>query len=175
MDEEKKEMDTPEENQWGEGDSQEETPEGEADDIEKIKKERDSAIAQKEHYRGKYDKAKSAFEEEKKDADTPKETADAKGKLDFLVENMGSDYTKEDVELISKQAKLDGVTLSEAAKDKDISDIINQRHKKAKEDAKSLDSNFTNYPKPDKPLEEMTPKEHQAYEEKLQRARKNQM
>lgn len=175
MDEEKKEMDTPEENQGGEGDSPNETPEEVADDIEKVKKERDSALAQKEHYREKYDKAKSAFEEEKKGADTPKETADADGKLDFLMENMGSGYTKEDVELISKKAKMDSVTLSEAAEDKDIADIINQRHKKAKEDAKSLDSNITDYPKPDKPLEEMTAKEHQAYEEKVQKAAKNQM
>jgi len=170
--EEKQETDTPEENQSEEQTSESSEESQDSEDIEALKKQLNSAVKQKEHFRKKFDEVKSALNEEKQEAETPQEKSEVEDKVNFLLENQGKNYSKEDIELISKKAKLDSLSMSKAAEDEDIQSIIENRHQKKKQDEESIEPSSPTMPQPDKPISEMTSSEFRKYEERVNQAQK---
>jgi len=170
MTDEQKEEQTSEENQ--EEETSEETPQEESsEDTDKLKKERDSAIKQKEHYRKKYEGVQNALSEDKEQADTKQEKTEIDDKMDFLLNNMGKEYAKDDIELISKKAKMDGVSMDKAAEDEDIKSIIETRHSKKQKDEETIEPSSPTVPQPDKPISELIKEgKFKEYEDKVNKS-----
>ena len=106
--------------------TEEETEEPKTSEPEKAKtsKELQSALAQKEHFRKKYEEAK------KSTSRTPATDSEWKDKVEFLIKNR--DYNEEEFDHIATAAQRKGVSLEEAAK-AESEYIAFRREKVAKE------------------------------------------
>ena len=140
-------------------------PEGE-NPVEKSK-ELETALAQKKHWREKYDKLAKVQESEPIKPSVPLSDDDWRTRTDFLLTNRGKDYSREEFDHISMVSKEKGVSLDAAAKLE--ADYINFNRDKV-ENSKKVPGSSSALgvgEKSDKDIGNMTDTEHEAYWKKM--------
>ena len=137
------------------------TPEGE----NPIKKSKDleTALAQKKHWREKYDKLAKEKESNPDKPSVPLSDNDWRTKTDFLLNNRNKDYSREEFDHISIVSKERGISLDEAAKQS--ADYINFNRDKVENSKKvpGSSSALGASGKSDKDIANMTEAEHEAF------------
>lgn len=119
------------------------------EDYEKLKKEKETLLAQKEHWRKKAESVKSEKPALTKSNGLSREEAIlyAKG------------FTDDEVELAIKLSKVNGVSILEAAEDDYLASKRNARIQKDRSEKASLGASTGSF-KTKKPIEEMSNEEH---------------
>ncbi len=149
--------------------SENETEELTTPEPEKAEKSKEfqTILAQKEHFKKKYEALKEKFG----DVSPKKETKsdEWKDRVDFLLVNR--DFNKQEFDHISAVSKRDGISLSEAA-EKEMDYISFRRQKLAEENKipSSSAAKGSSLRKTDDEIRKMTSAELQAYEAQLDKA-----
>jgi hypothetical protein len=149
--------------------TEEETVEEEAnensptlEDYERLKKEKETLLAQKEHWRKKAE----TIVKPKETLKTNETQSSSLSREEAILFAKG--YTEDEVDLANKLAKVNGIGVLEAIEDDYLKSKRALRLKKEKSEMASLPaSNGTGKFKADKPVGEMTEEEHRAYFNKV--------
>lgn len=132
------------------------------EDYERLKKEKETLLAQKEHWRKKAETIVKP-KETLKNNETQSSSLSREEAILFA-----KGYTEDEVDLANKLAKVNGVNILEAIEDDYLKAKRNERLRKEKSEKASLPaSNSVGRVKAEKPIGEMTEEEHKAYFDKV--------
>lgn len=134
------------------------------EDYERLKKERETLLAQKEHWKKKATQSKPLEQTETlKNKETQSSSLSREEAILFA-----KGYTEDEVDLANKLAKVNGTNVLVAIEDDYLKAKRAERLKKEKSEKASLpaSSGVGRY-KTDKPIGEMSPEEHRAYFDKV--------
>ena len=140
-------------------------PTSEGENPVKKSKELETALAQKKHWREKYEKLEASKDKESEPIkpSIPLSDNDWRTKTDFLLNNRNKDYSRDEFDHISIVSKEKGVSLDEAAKLS--ADYINFNRDKVENSKKvpGSSSALGAGGKSDKDIASMTDAEHEAF------------
>lgn len=128
------------------------------EDYEKLKKERETLLAQKEHWKKKATAPKA-------EPLTKTNETQALTREEAILFAKG--YSEEEVELAKKLSKINGTNPLVAVEDDYFKSKVEARIKKEKSERASLSPSGTGRYKSEKPVSEMTEEEHRAYFNKI--------
>jgi len=125
------------------------------EDYQKLKKERETLLAQKAHWKKKAETSK-----EDKPSNKSNETQPSISREEAILFAKG--YTEDEVDLAIKLSKINNITVSEAVKDDYFTNKVDSRIKKEKSANASLAPSSKGNFKGSKPYKEMTEEERVA-------------
>lgn len=130
------------------------------EDYQKLKKERETLLAQKEHWKKKATQS------------TPLEKTDLKTNNEYLTREeavlLAKGYDEEDLSRLNILAKADGKKLTEVVNDEMFVAWKEKKDEKVKAVKAQLGSSKSSISRSPKSVSEMTPEEHRAYWQSLQ-------
>lgn len=178
-------------NQEGEGQPDEdasldESELGESDDNSTSSKELESALAQKRHWKEKYEKVEKIRQEQEKkiaefekrlkelsqtteqeENDILKELKAWKEEADFLLRN--KDYDPDEFQYLKRLAQAKGLSLAEASQDDEVKEILALRREKLENEKKTPEPSSASAVKKEKDVAKMSDEEFQKLEEEYLR------
>lgn len=132
------------------------------EDYQKLKKERETLLAQKEHWKKKANQSPPLEKTELKQTNTEYLTREEAVLL-------AKGYDEEDLARLNLLAKADGKKLNEVVNDEMFVAWKEKKDDKIKAVKAQLGSSKSSTSKTSKPVSEMTPEEHRAYWQSLQK------
>jgi len=136
------------------------------EDYNKLKKEKATLVAQKNHWKKKAEGSKETIEPKPLIKENNKTQSSTLTREEAILFAKG--YTEEEVDLANRLAKVNGIGILEAIEDDYLKNKRDLRLKTEKSEKASLPaSNGIGKIKADKPIGEMTPDEHKAYFDKV--------